>query len=63
MCQRPREQCFQVPKRKPASISTGSAATTPGTGIQVAHGILVGAGSLYPLELMAEQVIPAAGKF
>jgi F420-dependent oxidoreductase-like protein len=32
-------------------------------GIQVAHGTLVGAGSLHPLELMAEQVIPAAGKF
>jgi F420-dependent oxidoreductase-like protein len=32
-------------------------------GIQVAHGTLIGAGSLYPLELMAEQVIPAAEKF
>ena len=32
-------------------------------GIQVAHGTLVGAGSLHPLELMAEQVIPAISKF
>jgi F420-dependent oxidoreductase-like protein len=32
-------------------------------GIQVGHGTLIGAGSLYPLELMAEQVIPAAAKF
>jgi F420-dependent oxidoreductase-like protein len=32
-------------------------------GIQVAHGTLIGAGSLHPLELMAGQVIPAAGKF
>ena len=32
-------------------------------GIQVAHGTLVGAGSLHPLELMAEQVIPAVAKF
>jgi F420-dependent oxidoreductase-like protein len=32
-------------------------------GIQVAHGTLIGAGSLRPLELMAEQVIPAVSKF
>jgi F420-dependent oxidoreductase-like protein len=32
-------------------------------GIQVAHGTLIGAGSLYPLKLMAEQVIPAVSKF
>src|SRR5580692_3765735 len=32
-------------------------------GIQVAHGTLIGAGSLHPLELMAGQVIPAASKF
>jgi F420-dependent oxidoreductase-like protein len=32
-------------------------------GIQVAHGTVIGAGSLYPLELMAEQVIPAVSKF
>jgi F420-dependent oxidoreductase-like protein len=32
-------------------------------GIQVAHGALAGVGSLRPLELMAERVIPAAGKF
>jgi F420-dependent oxidoreductase-like protein len=32
-------------------------------GIQVAHGTLIGAGSLHPLELMAGQVIPAAAKF
>jgi alkanesulfonate monooxygenase SsuD/methylene tetrahydromethanopterin reductase-like flavin-dependent oxidoreductase (luciferase family) len=32
-------------------------------GIQVAHGTLVGAGSLYPLDLMAERVIPAIEKF
>jgi F420-dependent oxidoreductase-like protein len=32
-------------------------------GIQVAHGTLIGAGSLRPLELMAERVIPAIDKF
>jgi F420-dependent oxidoreductase-like protein len=32
-------------------------------GIQVAHGTLVGAGSLRPLELMAERVIPAVERF
>ena len=34
-----------------------------GLGIQVAHGTLIGAGSLYPLDLMAERVIPAIEKF
>jgi len=34
-----------------------------GLGIQVAHGTLVGAGSLHPLDLMAERVIPAVEKF
>jgi F420-dependent oxidoreductase-like protein len=34
-----------------------------GLGIQVAHGTLVGVGSLHPLELMAERVIPAVEKF
>jgi len=32
-------------------------------GIQVAHGTVIGAGSLRPMELMAEQVIPAISKF
>lgn len=32
-------------------------------GVQVAHGTVVGAGSLRPLELMAEQVIPAVSEF
>ena len=32
-------------------------------GIQVAHGTLIGAGSLAPLDLMAERVIPAVAKF
>ena len=32
-------------------------------GVQVAHGAVVGVGSLRPLELMAEQVIPAISKF
>jgi hypothetical protein len=32
-------------------------------GIQVAHGTVINAGSLCPLDLMAEHVIPAAGKF
>jgi F420-dependent oxidoreductase-like protein len=32
-------------------------------GVQVAHGTVVGAGSLRPLELMAEQVIPAVSRF
>ena len=32
-------------------------------GVQVAHGTVVGAGSLRPLELMAEQVIPAVSGF
>jgi F420-dependent oxidoreductase-like protein len=32
-------------------------------GIQVAHGTLVDAGSLHPLDLMAERVIPALEKF
>jgi hypothetical protein len=32
-------------------------------GIQVAHGTLIGVGSLRPLELMAERVIPAIEKF
>ena len=32
-------------------------------GVQVAHGAVVGAGSLRPLELMAEQVIPAVSRF
>ncbi len=32
-------------------------------GVQVAHGTVVGAGSLHPLELMAEQVIPAVSGF
>jgi F420-dependent oxidoreductase-like protein len=32
-------------------------------GFQVAHGTLVGAGTLRPLELMADQVIPALDKF
>jgi hypothetical protein len=31
-------------------------------GVQVAHGAVVGAGTLRPLELMAEQVIPALDK-
>jgi hypothetical protein len=34
-----------------------------GLGIQVAHGTLVGVGSLHPLELMAARVIPAVEKF
>lgn len=29
-----------------------------GLGVQVAHGTLIGAGSLRPLEMMAERVIP-----
>jgi len=32
-------------------------------GIQVAHGTVIGVGSLYPLDLMAERVIPALEKF
>jgi F420-dependent oxidoreductase-like protein len=32
-------------------------------GIQVAHGAVIGAGSLRPLDLMAEQVIPAISAF
>jgi F420-dependent oxidoreductase-like protein len=32
-------------------------------GVQLAHGTVVGAGSLRPLELMAEQVIPALARF
>jgi alkanesulfonate monooxygenase SsuD/methylene tetrahydromethanopterin reductase-like flavin-dependent oxidoreductase (luciferase family) len=32
-------------------------------GIEVAHGSLIGAGSLRPIDLMAERVIPAAAKF
>src|ERR1700685_4362563 len=32
-------------------------------GIEVAHGTLIGAGSLGPLDLMAERVIPAVAKF
>jgi alkanesulfonate monooxygenase SsuD/methylene tetrahydromethanopterin reductase-like flavin-dependent oxidoreductase (luciferase family) len=32
-------------------------------GIQVAHGTLVDVGSLHPLDLMAERVIPAVDKF
>jgi F420-dependent oxidoreductase-like protein len=32
-------------------------------GVQVAHGTVVGAGSLHPLELMAEQVIPTVSGF
>ena len=32
-------------------------------GIQVAHGTVIGAGSLRPLDLMGEQVIPAVSKF
>jgi F420-dependent oxidoreductase-like protein len=32
-------------------------------GIDVAHGSLTGVGSLYPLDLMAERVIPAASTF
>ena len=32
-------------------------------GIQVGHGTVIGAGSLRPLELMAEQVIPAVSAF
>lgn len=32
-------------------------------GVQVAHGTVIGAGSLRPLELMAEQVIPAVSGF
>jgi F420-dependent oxidoreductase-like protein len=32
-------------------------------GVQVAHGSLIGVGSLRPLELMAERVIPAIEKF
>jgi len=32
-------------------------------GIQVAHGTVIGAGSLHPLDLMAERVIPAIEKF
>jgi F420-dependent oxidoreductase-like protein len=32
-------------------------------GVQVAHGTLIGAGSLRPLELMAQRVIPAIDKF
>lgn len=34
-----------------------------GLGIEVAHGTLIGAGSLRPLELMAERVIPAVSDF
>ncbi len=34
-----------------------------GLGVQVAHGSLAGAGTLRPLELMAERVIPAVEKF
>src|SRR6476661_5759567 len=32
-------------------------------GIEVAHGSLIGAGSLRPIDLMAERVIPAAARF
>jgi len=32
-------------------------------GIQVAHGTVMGAGSLQPLDLMAEHVIPVASTF
>lgn len=32
-------------------------------GIEVAHGTLIGAGNLYPIEIMAEKVIPAAALF
>ena len=32
-------------------------------GIEVAHGTLIGAGSLKPIDLMAEHVIPAAARF
>ena len=32
-------------------------------GIEVAHGTLIGAGSLGPLDLMAERVIPAVARF
>jgi F420-dependent oxidoreductase-like protein len=32
-------------------------------GVQVAHGTVIGAGSLRPLDLMAEEVIPAASTF
>jgi F420-dependent oxidoreductase-like protein len=32
-------------------------------GFEVAHGTVIGAGSLRPLDLMAEQVIPAISKF
>jgi hypothetical protein len=32
-------------------------------GIQVAHGTLIGAGSLRPIELMAERVIPVLETF
>lgn len=34
-----------------------------GLGIEVAHGTLIRAGSLRPLELMAERVIPAVSDF
>jgi F420-dependent oxidoreductase-like protein len=34
-----------------------------GMGIQVGHGTVIGAGSLRPLELMGEQVIPAVSAF
>ena len=34
-----------------------------GLGIQVAHGTVINAGALRPLELMGEQVIPAVAKF
>ena len=32
-------------------------------GVQLAHGVVVGAGTLRPLDLMAEQVIPALDRF
>jgi hypothetical protein len=32
-------------------------------GFTVAHGTLIGAGSLAPLDLLAERVIPAVAKF
>jgi F420-dependent oxidoreductase-like protein len=34
-----------------------------GLGVEVAHGSVVGVGSLHPLDLMAEQVIPAISEF
>jgi hypothetical protein len=39
------------------------ASTSQELGIQVAHGTLIGVGTLRPLQLMAERLIPAIENF